>query len=666
MLHALVVDDKPENLYFLEVLLKSRGYTVQAVANGAEALAAARREPPDIVVTDLLMPVMDGFSLCREWKRDDRLRHIPLVVYTATYTDASDEQLALDLGADRFLIKPLEPDEFLRAIDEVLNRPAEERPPQSGAGLPDDVYLREYNQVLVQKLEHKLQQLEETNRALADSEQRYRLLAEKTVDAIWTMTLDGKFTYVNPAITAMTGFTPEEWIGSNLADHFDDSNLAVATEAIAAETAKGPAGGSVVLELEMLRKDGTPIPIEVHGTTIFDERGAPVLVQGVGRDISERKRADQEREEIQSQLFRAQKMESVGRLAGGIAHDINNILQALLSMVSALRLDCAVPEVTRTTEEMETVIRRGACLTRQLLQFSRRKAEEKRRLELGEVVGVVTVMLRRLLPEHIRLDVETAPGLLWIDGDDGQLQQVLLNLAVNARDAMPDGGVLALRTRPLDGEASLEVEDSGHGMDAATLSHAFEPFFTTKEVGKGTGLGLAVVHRIVEEHGGRIEVESAPGEGSRFRITFPTTSEPAAGPPTQAPNSELPHGDGRTVLVVEDEESARSAVARMMERYGYRVTAVASTDLALALPPTPAFDLLLTDLVMPRSNGLELASELQRRWPRIKVVIMSGYTDEEVLRRRVDEGSVLFLQKPFGIEELAGKLRTAFETGAPS
>ena len=268
---------------------------------------------------------------------------------------------------------------------------------------------------------------------------------------------------------------------------------------------------------------------------VLERFSSPMMLEGsvAGRvwsfrDITERKRAEEALEHSQAQLLQAQKMEAVGRLAGGVAHDFNNILQAMLSLATVLRLRAASPELAKTVAEIEALIKRGAGLTQQLLLFSRRQVAERKRLDLGRADQRGGPLLRRLIPENIRLTVETTPERLWVDGDAGQLQQVLMNLAVNARDAMPAGGTLTVRTSGGDGEAVIEVIDTGHGMDEETRSHLFEPFFTTKEPGKGTGLGLSVVHGIVEQHGGRIEVESAPGEGSRFRVVLPTVPAPDA------------------------------------------------------------------------------------------------------------------------------------------
>jgi len=379
----------------------------------------------------------------------------------------------------------------------------------------------------------------------------------------------------------------------------------------------------------------------------------------VNEDITARKQAEAALERSRAHLFEAQKIEAVGRLAGGVAHDFNNILQAMLSLATVLRLRAASPELAKIVAEIEAHIKRGAGLTQQLLLFSRRQAVERKRLDLGEVAGAAGMLLRRLIPENIRLAVDTTPERLWVEGDAGQLQQVLMNLAVNAKDAMPGGGTLTVSTRPGDGEAIIEVADTGEGMDEDTRTHLFEPFFTTKGVGKGTGLGLSVVHGIVEQHGGRIEVESSPGEGSVFRVVLQAMPAPDEAAKEPSGEKELPRGDGARLLVVEDEEGARKGLVELLEFLGYEVTAVGSGEEAGVLPDEPAPDLLLTDLVLPGIDGAALAAGLRDRWPNLKVVLMSGYTEDEAVRRGVNEGDVHFLQKPFDMVALARALRAA-------
>ena len=376
-----------------------------------------------------------------------------------------------------------------------------------------------------------------------------------------------------------------------------------------------------------------------------------------GRELA---KALAELHRTQSFLVNQEKIRALGQLAGGVAHNFNNILQALLSLATVLRLRVKSPELATTVAEIDALVKRGANLTRQLLLFSQHEVTKKERIDLGETVSAAVALLRHLIPENVRLALETPPEPLWVDGDRGQIDQIIVNLAVNARDVMPGGGTLTVRTCGRGGEAILEVADTGHGIDEDTRAHLFEPFFTTKGKHEGRGLGLSVVHGIVERHGGRIEVESAPGQGARFRIVFPLVSpqeEVVAEQPVG--EGELLPGHGERILLVEDEDTARRSLVEILEMQGYQVTALASGEEARSLPERPAPNLLLTDLMLPGVSGSQLAARLGGRWPDLKVVLMSGYSEDEVARRGVEAGTMRFLQKPFDLTTLAREIRAA-------
>ncbi len=494
--------------------------------------------------------------------------------------------------------------------------------------------------------------------ALRESEERYRQLVEMESDALLLIdNEDGRILEANGAAATLYGFTREELLARK------NTDLSAQPEETQRVTLGTPVISDLVVTIPLRihrKKDGTEFPVEVTGR-FFVSHGRPVHIAAI-RDITERKRAEDALERSRAQLLQAQKMEAVGRLAGGVAHDFNNILQAMLSLATVLRLKAGSPELARIVAEIEALIKRGAGLTQQLLLYSRRQVAEKKRVDLGELAGAVGVLLRRLVPENIRLTVEAVPGHLWVDGDAGQLQQVLMNLVVNAKDAMPSGGTLTVRADRVDGDAVLAVIDTGHGMDEETRSHLFEPFFTTKDV--GTGLGLSVVHGIAEQHRGRVEVESSPGQGSVFRVILPAMPPPDAAAQESSGDAEPPAGHGERVLIVEDEEGARKGLTELLTIFGYVVTAVASGEEAGVLPDTPAPDLLLTDLMLPGIDGAALAAGLRDRWPHLRIILMSGYTEDEVVRRGVDEGEVRFLQKPFDMATLAHALQAALAGAA--
>jgi len=374
-------------------------------------------------------------------------------------------------------------------------------------------------------------------------------------------------------------------------------------------------------------------------------------------DVTERKRAEEERERLHEQLRQAHKMEAVGRLAGGVAHDFNNLLGVITGYAEILEREgdaSAAPKVEQILRASE----RAAGLTRQLLAFSRRQILDPKLLDLASVVRDMEKMLRRLIGEDVRLQVVAPPGMGTIRADPGQLEQVLMNLAVNARDAMPKGGSLKLsvdavevaegevRDVPAGRYVRLSVTDSGEGITAETLPHIFEPFFTTKEKGKGTGLGLATVYGIVQQSGGAIAVESERGEGATFRVYLPKLDE---APTTRlAPRAASTASGTGTVLVVEDDDTLRSLIAVMLRGSGYTVLEAPAAPQALSLAERHAghIDLVLTDVVMPGLNGRQLGEMLATRRTEVGVIYMSGYTDEVLERNGIHEGGVV-LHKPF-------------------
>ena len=487
--------------------------------------------------------------------------------------------------------------------------------------------------------------------ALRESEERYRLVLANSLDAQLLTRPDGTIQSANAAACAMFGRSEAEICRLGRAGVIDTTDPRLAA-ALAEREAKGRFRG----ELTGLRADGTRFPIEVSSSLFRDATGALHSSMAV-RDLTQR-------EALEAQLRQAQKMEAIGRLAGGVAHDFNNILQAMLSHAQLLRAVASDPaRVGAVAVELEQQIGRGAALTRQLLLFSRQETSKPEPLDLNEAVSTSAQLLRRLVRENISFRLDLAEAALAIRADRGQLDQVLMNLVVNAADAMPDGGILRVGTgRSADGSPWVSVSDTGCGIPEAIRARVFEPFFTTKAPGKGTGIGLAVVRGIVDQHGGAIELESAVGQGTTVRVTLPavdTAAVPADGPASG--DKPLPRGRGERVLIVEDEQGAREGLAEILTSLGYTVFAAASGEDAQALPSDPPFDLLLTDLMLPGMAGPELAVEMVGRWPRLRVILMSGYTEDETLRRRIAAELVRFLQKPFDMARLAREVRAALD-----
>jgi two-component system cell cycle sensor histidine kinase/response regulator CckA len=970
MTNLLVVDDKQENLYMLRILLEGNGYRVETATNGVEALERARRDPPSMIVADILMPVMDGFTLCREWRKDERLKAIPFVFYTATYTDPKDEDFALSLGADRFLVKPMEPGAFVDMVRQVLGE-AEEGRLRVPDKLTEDepVYLKTYSERLVKKLEDKMLELERAHRRLAaqyqastalaalksrdeivlhvlrtvieamgfdkaiyfeydpqrqefrlaevvglaeglaatpqqdlvfrlgeerglvglvgqtrrplivadtredarwvpmdsalrsalfvpvihddellgvtgvvsaesdhfspadaddlmtlannvgialknaqlverlsQSEARYRRLAENAPDVIYHYRLKPTpgFEYVSPAATEVFGYTPEEyyadpdlsfklvhpedrplleqhirgagssrvplsvrwvrrdgeiiWTEHRAVPIYDQVGDLVALQGIvrdvtervrAAEQLRRQHGSLRTLidnvpdhiffkdaesrylaaNVVMARLMGVADPDDLVGKTdfdfishdrasryraddqaiiesgrplidreefretaaghvrwhqtsklpLYDERGQVVGIVGIGRDVTEHKRAREEREHLQAQLLQAQKMEAVGQLTAGVAHDFNNALTVVNGFAELL--EWKLPPQDPLQGHVKRILnaaRNAADLVRQLMAFSRKQVVEVKVVDLNAALSDVRSMLEHVISEDIRLEMVLSRQLWPVRVDPAHLQQVIVNLASNARDAMPHGGRLVItaanltlvepnaRTHPdvQRGEyVMLSVSDTGCGMSPDVQARIFEPFFTTKELGKGTGLGLATVYGIVKQSRGEIRVSSQVGAGTTFRVYLPRVLEHVSPSPEGGSAAAGASRGGETILLVEDDATVREFAQSVLEMEGYQVIEVAAADEALQAASEWAggIHLLVTDAVMPGMSGMALAAELTTQRPEMRVLCMSGYVENVTEYLGLPARSVAFLQKPFGASDLTRKVRLVLD-----
>ena len=500
---------------------------------------------------------------------------------------------------------------------------------------------------------------------LEQSEQHYRSLFEHHPDAVFSFDLDGRFVSVNPACERISGFQPGEMIGGSFADLVVPEHLHIGLERFTAAVA----GVAQSYELAIQHKSGRRVELSVANVPIL--AGDRVVgVFGIARDLTVQRT-------LESQLRQAQKMEAVGRLAGGVAHDFNNLLTVIQNYGTLIADE--LPESSPIRADLDEILKastRAAELTRQLLAFGRKQVLQPRVLDANEQVASVAGMLRRVIGEDITLETELCAGAWPAFADPGQLEQVLMNLAVNARDAMPDGGTLRLRTanatvcgptlaRPglAAGEyVTLVVEDTGYGIDPKVLPNIFEPFYTTKAPGAGTGLGLATVYGIVKQSGGYVYVDSAPGEGARFSVFLPRAAAPDIVASSTSARPELPRGT-ETILLVEDETAVRMVARRMLEALGYTVREAASAAEALRIVEAEEgrVDLVLSDVVMPEQSGRSLAEQLAARWPRLRVLYMSGYTDDEILRRGLAEPGSAFLEKPFTAERLSSAVRRVLD-----
>jgi two-component system, cell cycle sensor histidine kinase and response regulator CckA len=502
----------------------------------------------------------------------------------------------------------------------------------------------------------------QTEEALRESDARFRQLVENVQSVFYIVAAqEAQVIYVTPAFETVWGCScdslyqdPHAWTA---AIHPDDRPQVSASRLQARFEPTN-------CEYRIVRPDGTVRWIRDRGAPVRNEAGEVYRVVGIAEDITAHR-------ELEERLRQSQKLEAVGRLAGGVAHDFNNMLHVITGYCDLLLMDLQPTDPRyRRLSEIQKAADRAVRLTRQLLAFSRRQMLAPRVLDLNEVVGNLQGMLARLIGEDVRLENRLAPELDTVKADPGQIEQVIVNLAINARDAMPDGGSLSietanLRITPAQSAAlgvppgryvTLCVADSGCGIPADLLPHVFEPFFTTKETGKGTGLGLATVYGIIQQSGGQVRIESAPERGTRFTIYLPSLEDTApAG--SSVPAAELPPSGDGVILLVEDEAMVRELVADGLRACGY--TVLEAQDARQALHMSDGYQgtihLLVTDVVMPGGSGRQLAEELCKRRPDVKVLYITGYTDDTVIRHGVPHNGLDLLQKPFTPAALARK-----------
>ena len=511
-----------------------------------------------------------------------------------------------------------------------------------------------------------------TDDELRTSDARYRQIVQTANEGIWVTDQLDHITFVNQRLAQMLGYTPEELLHRPVRDLIESGDLADHQ----IQMQLGRQGQASQFERRLRHQDGRELWTWISGSPLFDDGGVYRGAFAMLTDVTERR-------QLEAQLRQAQKLESIGQLAGGVAHDFNNILAAIMMHLSLLHQNPDLDEeTTEALKELEVETKRAANLTRQLLMFSRRSVMQPRLLDVNEVVQNLLKMLRRLLGENITILFESQSGLPAVEADVGMLEQVLLNLAVNARDAMPKGGSLTIATSvvELDDEAvklnserrpgkfvSVTVTDTGSGMNEETLKRIFEPFFTTKEVGKGTGLGLPTAYGISKQHQGWIEVHSQPGYGSTFQVYLPANIQSLTVPETPSASAPVLGGRG-TLLLVEDEEIVRRPIGIYLRKLGYHVIEAANGNQAFTLwrQHRDRIDLLYTDMVMPEGvTGLELAEKLRGEKPSLQVIISSGYSTEISMQGVPVDSGYVYLPKPSASALIAATIRDCLKKNNP-
>lgn len=697
----LVVEDNTQSLYLLQRFFSGCGHTVRSATNGREALVSCREQgAPDVIVSDALMPMMDGFELCYALRQDPALCNVPFILYTATYTADSDERFALSVGVDRFVLKPTEPERLLEIVKEVVTKTAEapERRPQNVEPRPE--FLEEYAHRVSLKLEAKVAELEQTNQLLGSSEKAVRELNEKLLTGI--QRLQAEISERRRAETLLRLALSVGRMGSWEAET-KEGQVFFSTEAqkliglegesaavfeaflASAEGAQRDAlrtfftrtEGLSELHIDYAHPRAGRRHLHLRKQQLPAESPAPAKPLQVGtiQDVTDVRDAEQRRRQLEHQLFRAQKMEALGNLAGGVAHDFNNILTTIFGHAEIIAEELegrpGMEEASRSLAEITNAAQRSRETIRQILTFSRKQTVDRVPVRLSEVVAEGLRLVRAVLNNRITLktDLRTRRRVL---ANETQIHQVLLNLCTNACYAMRDrggalevslfcpddeGGVAGASPAKAAARVLLRVADCGVGIPPEHLEHIFEPFYTTKPNGEGTGLGLSVVHGIVESHEAAIQVESTPGQGTVFTITFPSLDE--APEPSRAKAGQAgPQGQGEHILVVDDEPSAAHICAKHLRELGYQaITATDSNEArTLFLREPAAFDAAIIDTLMPQLTGSDLARALRTARPGFPIVLVAGFGAQSDLGKQGCDYADQILTKPYSMATLAETL----------
>lgn len=679
MTKVLIVDDKHDNLITFQAVIYDSFPDLEPIVcdNGPEAIAIARQTQPDVVFLDIMMPGMDGFDVCRLLKADVETCDIPIVFVTA-YGDLNDIKFrAIDSGSDGFLQKPIDIPNLIVMMRSMLRirtanqEKRSERERLNAMISQKTSELQKAHRALLSLLEDLKRENETRRKAEAELAARGDYLysvIQTTQDGFFSIARDGTIRETNKAFREMVGYADGFPADPPMLQNFDREHDGAGFSAILEELS---ALGHKNLRCFYTKRDGTRFPVELSASFL---PGANPQFIFFCRDISERVRREEELRNLYEQFTHAQKMESIGRLAGGVAHDFNNMLGVILGQ-SELALSEIAPDnpMRGRFAEIRNASVRSSNLTRQLLAFARKQTITPKVIDINVSIESMIKMIQRLIGENIELSWVPAGEALPVFLDPGQLDQILANLCVNAKDAIGGIGRIAIRTARVSGNdpdrtwpaavprgdyAVLEVGDTGCGMDETVISRIFEPFFTTKELGKGTGLGLATVYGIVKQNNCHITVASEVGVGTMFRIFIPRHGEMARDVADETVRK-APAVSTGTLLVIEDEPVLLEMTTEMLESLGYDVIQASTPTTACELfsEHDARIDGILSDVILPEISGPELIRILRTQRPDVGVLYVSGYSPDEIIDRNRNQRLDGFLQKPFSRADLADKVR---------
>jgi PAS domain S-box-containing protein len=677
--NILVVDDDQKTLLAMEALLSGPGRKIITAASGREALRHLLHHEVALILLDVRMPDIDGFEAAALIRQRERLRHIPIIFLSAIDTLEEDVYRGVASGAVDYLFKPVVP-QVLQAKVSVF------------------IDLFRINERLKQE-------------AVRKSEERFRLVIESLQDyAVFMMNTEGRISLWNLAAQQIRGWTEEEVIGQSFEVLYSPEERQKGHPWQAMKRAADDARHEE--EGWCLRKDGSRFWANVVYTAIWDEDGSLIGFSSVTRDLTERKRAEEElrmlnskleervteqtgelvrsiaqREKLQEQLLQAQKMESIGTLAGGIAHDFNNLLNLIVGYASLLQQSSANPtQISASVEVIKETVQRGSALVQQLLALARKSETKFERIDLNRLLKSLQALLQETFPKTIDVSLQLEADIPALMGDPNQLHQAMLNLCLNSRDAMPDGGELLLQTSRISGAdvrahfqeareeqyVCLRVTDAGHGIDRTIRARIFEPFFTTKPQGQGTGLGLSVVYGIVISHGGFIDLASEPGRGTTFDIYLPVPGDEAVvvsgGDGLQEKPGEPMSASGVTILFAEDEVRQLHLMQKFLGNEGFTVLAArdGAEAVEIYLRHKDEIALVILDLGLPRVNGWEAYKLMKEVEPTIKAIFATGFMSPEIEAEMKKEEMTAVITKPYELRQALAQICTVLQKPAGS
>jgi two-component system cell cycle sensor histidine kinase/response regulator CckA len=646
----LIVDDERLSRQLLEAILTPEAVLLLTAASGEEALAMVAQQPPDLILLDIMMPGMDGYQVAAKVKGDLATKNIPIIIVTEL--NGHDARMrGLNAGAEEFLTKPVDRAELCVRVRNLL-----------GLKTYGD-YHDKYSQMLEGEVGLRTADL-------VESERLYRSTFDAAPVGIVHVGLDGKWLRVNQRLCDLLGYSQEELQSIAVQELLQSEEVAGEADSLR-QMAAGTLDRHVVDEKRYRRRDGSFVWGRVNMSVHRDAEGQSQHFISVIEDITDRRI-------LEAQVRQANKMDAVGQLASGVAHDFNNLLTVILGFAELVTGDVAIP--TQHGKDLGEIIKaaqRATGLTKQLLAFSRQQVLNAAPLDVNGLITEMAGMLRRLIGEHIEVTLALAPDLSLALADRGQLEQVVMNLMVNARDAMLGGGRVTIETTDVELENSsfheetimqgryvmLAITDTGSGMTKETRQRLFEPFFTTKETGKGTGLGLSTTYGIVKQSKGYIWVYSEPGQGTTFKVYLPRANRDLPVQVAGALVTPPVKGASETVLLVEDEVGVRQLSKRILDNAGYRVLQAANGDDAerLFARHADSIDLVVTDVIMPGCGGPDLLSRLQVQAPALRVLYMSGYTDQSAAHKAGIDRGLPFVHKPFTAAEFVRHVRDALD-----